>query len=220
MRVCLFAWDSRADQNPSWTNSHDAAVMIRSVLTILYTLALALGLGGASAWLVTDHFPGFSNTTIGQWVGYPISGDGRADPYARARAARTSEVPLGAAEGLVLTAMSDQDGQALRGTCAYRLQGRVPPTRVWTLKIVDGDGRPLVSSPDLPTRSHSRSIIREPDGMFSIVLADQAQPGNWLHLDHEGPVSVVLTLYDTTVIASSALFEVALPTVGRIGCRS
>ena len=194
--------------------------MIRTVLTIAYALALALGLGGASAWLVTDRFAGFSPLTIGQWTGYPKAGAGAADPYARARAARTGDVPLGAAEGLVLTATNDADGAPLRGGCAYLIEGRGPPSRLWTLRMVGIDGEALSSPPGVPTMAHSRSILHDAGGGLRLVLSDRARPGNWLYLRHDGPIRLVLTLYDTTVTASVAFAEVTLPRIGKTGCRT
>lgn len=194
--------------------------MIRTALAITYALTLALGLGGASAWLVTDRFAGFSPLTIGQWTGYPKAGAGTADPYARARAARTGQVPLGAAEGLVLTATHDADGAPLIGTCAYVIEGRDPPSRLWTLTMAGINGEALSSPPGVPTMAHSRSVLREADGRLRLALSDRARPGNWLYLRHDGPIRLVLTLYDTTVTASVALAEVTLPRIGKTGCRT
>lgn len=193
--------------------------MIRAIVTIAYALALAIGLGGASAWLATDRFAGFAPLVIGQWTGYPIPADGTADPYARARAARAGEIPLGTAEGVVLTATEDADGEALRGSCAYLIEGRGLPARLWTLRVAGPDGEALPSPAGVPTMVHSRSILREPDGDFTLVLSERARPGNWLHLRHGGPVRLVLTLYDTTVSASVVLVEVTLPSIREMGCR-
>ena len=194
--------------------------MLRTVLTICYVLAIALGLGGASAWLATERLPGLQPLAIGQWTGFPQAGAGRADPYARARAARTSHVPLGTAEGLVLTASRDANGAPLRGNCTYRIEGRVPPSRLWTLRMVGAQGEALETRPALPSALHSRAVLRQPDGSFRIALADSAQPGNWLSLAHDGPVRLVLTLYDTNVAASVGLADLTLPTIDRVDCRS
>lgn len=192
--------------------------MLRTILTICYVLALALGLGGVSAWLATERLSGLEPLTIGQWTGYPGAGAGRADPYARARASRTSDVPLGTAEGLLLTTGRDAQGAPLRGDCAYLIEGRVPPTRLWTLRVVDAEGRAVQAGPELPASLHSRRILRQADGSFRIALADRARPGNWLHLAEDGPIRLVLTLYDTTVAASVGLADITLPTVRRTRC--
>lgn len=192
--------------------------MFRTVLTISYALVLALGLGGASAWFVTERFAGFAPLSIGQWTGYPQAGAGRADPYARARAARTSDVPLGTAEGLVLTATRDTDRALLSGSCSYRIAGRAPAARLWTLRVAEAGGGEIDLRPDLPADLNSRSVLRGPDGSFRITLAKAAQPGNWLFLEHDGPIRVILTLYDTTAAASVGLADVTLPTVEKVEC--
>lgn len=195
-------------------------IMFRTVLTILYVLALALGLGGASAWYVTERFAGFDPLTIGQWTGSPQAGAGRADPYARARAARTSDVPLGTAEGLVLTATRDTDGAILNGACAYRIAGRAPAARLWTLRMARSGAGTIEGRPDLPSYLSSRGVLREPDGSFRIMLAPDVQPGNWLHPGHDGPIRLILTLYDTTVAANVGLADVTLPVIEKVGCRA
>ena len=68
----------------------------------------------------------------------------------------------------------------------------------------------------------STEVLRAPDGWFSIVLAPDVQPGNWLPSPRAtGPVRLALRLYDTPVAASvGSLDRSSVPAVTRLGCAS
>lgn len=192
--------------------------MLRDLVTILYAMALALGIGSFSAERVTDEFDGFGALTLGQWTAYPDAGTENADPYARARAARTGQLTLGTAEGLRFVAQTDNDGAPIVGQCDYAIEGRVPSSRLWTLRIVDSEGMALDTPAPFAARTHSRAVLRAADRSFTIAVSKAASAGNWMYLDHDGPVQFVLTLYDTTVAGAAALTETGMPAVRRVGC--
>ncbi|MCR9120701.1 MAG: DUF1214 domain-containing protein [Phyllobacteriaceae bacterium] len=194
--------------------------MIRTIVTIAYVLSLAFALGGMSAWAVTERFAGFSALSIGQWTGFPLAGSKDVDPYARAHAARNGGIALGAAEGLAFSAADDTDGTPLVGSCSYVMEGRLPSSRLWTLRIVDQAGRMLDAPLGVASRTHSRALLHDPDGSIRIALSDTAEPGNWLHLDHPGPIRLILTFYDTAITTSTGLVDLTMPDVRRSGCRS
>ena len=66
----------------------------------------------------------------------------------------------------------------------------------------------------------STEVLRDVDGRFSIVLAPDVQPGNWLPMPRAaGPVRLALRLYDTPVAASAGTVErSAVPTISRTEC--
>ena len=84
---------------------------VRILLTCLAGLVLAFGLGLGSAWLTVRSPSPIDAISIGPWQAWPRAGTDEADPYSRARAARTGEVPLGSGEGLSLLARTDSSGQ-------------------------------------------------------------------------------------------------------------
>ena len=194
--------------------------MVRTAFMVIYSLTLAIGLGAYSAWYVTGQFSGFGTLQIGQWHSNPNRGNVNADPYARARDARTGAIGLGQAEGLAFTASYDESGAPLSGRCDYVIEGRVPTNRLWTIRIVDEDMEPLPSGANRPTRTHSRAILHRTGGDFRIAISATIQPGNWLHFDHDGPAHLRLTLYDTTIAAGFSLTERIMPTVRLLGCQS
>ena len=187
---------------------------------VLYALALGAGLGLVSADYATRGGYPFGGVGIGAWTAWPRSGSLGADPYARAIHARRGEIPLAVGEGMLVTSAQDDEGSPLDAACSYRIGGVVPPARAWTL-AVSGRG-PADPARPLPRDSFTSSeILREPDGRFTIVLAPQAQPGNWLPTPREtGPLRLALRLYDTPVAASiGSLDRDTVPAITRLECR-
>ncbi len=193
--------------------------MLRDLLTLVYALAIAVGLGSWSAARVSQNFDGFGALELGVWSAHPDTGTENADPYARARTALTGELTLGPAEGLRFDAATDSAGDALLGQCSYAIEGRVPGNRLWTLRIADEDGRALPSHDGFASRTHSRAILRDSGDAVAVTVSDTIEPGNWLHLDHDGPVRLVLTLYDTALAGATAIADTPMPRVQKIRCR-
>lgn len=186
-----------------------------------YALALGAVLGLASAdWATSGGYP-FGGVQVGAWTAWPRAGAANADPYTRAVNARRGEIPLAVGEGLLLTAAVDDAGQALDATCTYRIGGATPPARAWTITVAGRGPRDPGRAP-LREGFTSTEVLRAPDGWFSIVLAPDVQPGNWLPSPRAtGPVRLALRLYDTPVAASvGSLDRSSVPAVTRLGCAS
>ncbi|HEX2257462.1 MAG TPA: DUF1214 domain-containing protein [Afifellaceae bacterium] len=154
----------------------------------------------------------FETIRIGLWEAMPSAGTEEADPYSRAWLARTGELPLGSGEGLVLTAVHDRDGAPLRGGCAYRLVGRTPPARLWTVAVEGADGEPVEDRPGSQALG-SDAILRSPDGAFTLHLAPEPRPGNWLSSRNTGPIRLVIRLYDTTARTVTGVTTFAMPDI-------
>ncbi|MCJ2144120.1 DUF1214 domain-containing protein [Methylobacterium sp. E-066] len=200
-----------------------ARVWRKSSIAGLAVYALALGgvLGLASAdWATRGGYP-FGGVQVGAWTAWPRAGAANADPYTRAVNARRGEIPLAVGEGLLLTAAVDDQGRALDATCTYRIGGGTPPARAWTLTVA-GRGAREPGRPAVREGFTSTEILRAADGRFSVVLAPEVQPGNWLPSPREsGPVRLALRLYDTPAAASvGSLDRDSVPAITRLGCAS
>jgi hypothetical protein len=84
--------------------------MLRTVFLIAFALAVAIGGGAASAWYMIDRGVAFGAVSVGPWTAFPDRGTPAADPYSRARFARTGDLSLGQAEGIVFSARRDSGG--------------------------------------------------------------------------------------------------------------
>lgn len=192
--------------------------MFRVPLLVAFTLIIAFGGGILSALSMLNASVGFGSIDVAGWRAFPAAQTIEADPYAKAHRAKAGLLLYGAAEALQFTAEQDDKGLALTGTCSYRMSGRTPATRAWTLYAADETGQPLKASPDLPTAQNSQTILRKRDGSFQIVVSRTAKPGNWLAIPDTGSFRLVLTLLDTPAAASTGLSGLVMPVIEQIGC--
>lgn len=190
---------------------------MRFLLSLLLAMAISLVLGIGSAWFMIAA-PRTGTVAVGGWHALPTIDAATADPYVRARVARTGEFGMGAGEGLTFVTDRDDVGRTLDGGCTYVLSGVSPTARLWTLTATDATGRPAHT----PTgRAHldSRNLLRDEHGRFEVVLAATARPGNWLPSPARGDVVLTLRLYDTPITLASDKALPGLPTIERGACR-
>lgn len=188
---------------------------MRLLVELFVTLLIALALGLSSAWyMIAAPRIGLG---VGAWTAVPAVSAEAADPYTRARIARTGEIALGTGEGLVFVAEQDDEGRRLDGRCDYRIVGATPTARLWTLSLVDGSGA-LPTSVTGRTSLTSREILRDADGAFEIAVAATARSGNWLPSAATGAESLMLRLYDTP-LALSPDPDMKMPRIVRETCR-
>ena len=192
--------------------------MLKTLFLTALTLAIAIGGGAASVWLVAERDFAFGTVTIGNWSAYPMRGTPAADPYSKARFSREADLALGYAEGLVFPATRDASGTLLRLECDYRVEGSLPPARFWTLSARDADGHFITLDGAKPPALHSYALMRQPDNTVATTVSRNPVPGNWLAVDGSGAFALVLTLYDTAVASSARIADVELPQVLREGC--
>lgn len=190
--------------------------ILPDVLAVL-AIGAVVGLGGT--WLAVERGAGFGAVRVGPWTAFPRNGSTEADPYARAIVARTGSLPLGLGEGLSFTAVRDSAGRPLVGSCTYRVSGRVPPTRLWTLTLETPSGT-LVANPAQRYGFTSAELVRDADGRFTIAVSPDVQPGNWLPSATGGRIELVLRLYDTPLSGTSTTIDPSrMPRIDQEGCR-
>lgn len=187
---------------------------MRFLVELIATLLIALALGLASAWYMVDA-PRIG-AAVGAWKIVPAISADTADPYTRARIARTGEIAVGAGEGLVFIATEDDRGNGLDGACDWRVSGDTPSARLWTLTVTDARGG-LAASPSGRLAMTSRDVLRDAAGRFEVAVSATARPGNWLPAPEKGPLRFVLRLYDTPLALSPG--AAAVPRITRGDCR-
>lgn len=193
--------------------------MIRfTVLTIL-ALAIAIGGGAGSVWMMLQSEERFDAVSIGHWTAHPDRGTTAANPYSRAAFARQPQLALGTAEGIVFETREDSAGRTLRAACSYRLSGPFPAARFWTLhaRWLDGSLAETAKSNRMPAL-HSRSLLRNEDGSASIAVSSRPASGNWLAIGDNGPFELILTLYDAAITSSSSLSDLEMPALELTAC--
>jgi len=192
--------------------------MLKTVLLTLLTLAIAVGGGAASVWMMLENAPPIGAVGAGPWTAFPDAGTPNADPYSRARFAREGGAPLGRAEGIVFSASRDSARRSLRRNCTYRIEGPMPSARFWTIHAADLSGALL---PPLGRRRpalHSEMILHRQEDALVITVSPEPSPDNWLAISGRGPMQLILTLLDTPLSSGFQLGELALPEILLVGC--
>jgi hypothetical protein len=192
--------------------------VFRVPLIVATALIIAFAGGILSALSMLNASVGFGAIEVAGWRAFPAAQTAAADPYAKAHRAKGGRLLYGSAEGLQFTAARDAQGLTLTGTCSYRMSGRTPATRLWTLYAADADGNPLNAGVELPTAKNSQTVLRRRDGSFDIVISRTAKAGNWLAIPDAGAFQLVLTLLDTPAAASTGLSGLSMPVIEQIGC--
>jgi len=191
-----------------------------SPIRILVVIATAAVLGIGSAWLAVVGGFGFEAIGSGPWTAWPTAGSADADPYVRARIARSGEIPMPAGEGIVFVAREDSDGEALTADCDYHVRGQTPAAQWWTLTVYRDDDLTLMANPAQRYGFVSTGILRAGDGRFDITLSSRARPGNWLPVDpHAGRLRLVFRFYDTPIATGGSVADIAMPAIVKGACR-
>ena len=187
--------------------------MFYRIFLVILSLVIAIGGGTWSVSYILDTFDGFGRLKIGQWEAYPLAGTEEADAYARARAARRGDISLGRTEGLVFQLWRDNRNHPLKSQCTYQLKGFLPETRLFTLYAADHELRAQWIDDKLPTELSSSNVIWNPDGTLSVLISPNAQPRNWLATRGRSEYGLILTLYDTPIVTSTALQKLDMPSL-------
>jgi len=190
---------------------------MRFLIDLGLAIIVAAVIGIGSAWIAVDRGRLFGAVTVGEWTAWPREGSVDADPYSLAMLARTGEVPLGAGEGLSFAAERDASGMPLSGHCSYDVTGNTPAARLWTLTAYDDQGL-LMFNVAHRQGFHSREIVRNADGTFTIVVSAAVESGNWLPIGPVDRFKLVLRLYDTPLTTGSQLASLIFPTIRKVNC--
>lgn len=188
------------------------------LLPLAFTLLVATILGLGVTWFSVTHSRGLDVVRAGAWEGWPRAGTVKADPYARAAFARSGELPLELADGLLFLATTDDAGTPLDGRCETRIVGVLPQARLWTLTVMDQDGHFIPNDAGRYGFTSAEMVYRD-DGTIDVKLSPRARPGNWLPTGARPRLKVALRLYDAPFSFTSASADAAvLPRITREAC--
>ena len=96
-------------------------------------LIVGVALGLAATWAAAILGSMGAGVADGPWGTSLYTGSSEGGPYLRARIAVHGLLALNREETMCYTALTDSDGAVLDGNCTYRLQGRDPPSRWWSI---------------------------------------------------------------------------------------
>ncbi len=188
--------------------------LFRTVVAVL--LGVLLGLAITIRSLDLDS----RGMSAGTWRSTPRDGAGDIDPYALAANSRAGLLPLGIAEGLTFLTTTDDAGRKLEVRCDYVVKGPMPPTRYWTLSILDEKGFPVANAANRYGFT-SAEVLRLGDESATVSVSAKARSGNWLPVERTSDFTLMLRLYDTSLSTTGrpSFESVRMPSVKRIACR-
>ncbi len=190
---------------------------MRFVVHLVAMFAVALAVGFGLSWYALTDGRSVGALEVGPWFAWPDIGAAAPNPYTRAYLARTGQLEMGTAEGIRFVATTDSAGDALERACRYRIEGHTPVATFWTLVPVAPDGSSIARA-DGPPAFNSTRVARREDGIAVLYVSRSIAPLNWLEIAGDGPFSLVLTLYDSSILTGVGSAEAELPNIVREAC--
>lgn len=189
---------------------------MRRALKIAATIAIGIALGLAATWVTAIRGTMSGDVSDGPWSTSLDTGSSEGGPYLRARIAVHGLLALSREETVYYSALRDSDGAGLDGNCSYRLEGRDPPTRWWSITAYGSDDFLIPNEVNLYSVSKN-SVARNADGSFAATLSKDKADGNWIPIA-PGRFNLTFRLYNpgSDVIADPA--HVPLPTIRKGTC--
>ena len=181
-----------------------AVVVTGTVLGLLATLAILMH--GTMGGEVAD----------GPWRTSLETGSVQSGPYLRASVALHGLLALNRSETIYYTAARDGSGALLDGACSYRIEGRDPPTRWWSITAYGADDY-LIPNPANLYSASRQSVHRAGDGRFTVTVARAKAQGDWIPVA-AGRFTLTLRLYNPDPAVAADPAHAALPTIVKEGC--
>jgi hypothetical protein len=187
-------------------------------LFLILSLVAALAGGTMSARMMLDAWPRLGAAQNGPWWLDTATGGPDMTPYDAAIQQTRVRLPAGGSEGSVHFAATDSSGAALTSDCDYELVGAPLVARLFTLRAETLEGVMITAPDPLPSALHSDALVHGASG-FTVAVARDAKPGNWLALRGEGAFKLVLSIYDISVSDGDFGGRLVLPSINRKACR-
>lgn len=183
-------------------------------------LLIAVVGGSLSSWFAVEGGTHINTERIGPWTKWSNAGRPGADPYSRVRFNNRSELVFNADQATRYEATSDSAGRLLHSSCDYVLEGMRVPGAWWSLAVFDAAGR-LIHNPANRYGFNASTIARQVDDNFTIHLARDAKPYNWIPTSRAGRLVIMIEIQPQSGRESIDTDQetVQLPQIRRTGCR-
>lgn len=183
-------------------------------------MTIALVGGSVSSWYAVESGTRFNTERIGPWTKWSNAGRPDADPYSRVRFGKRNELVFSSLQAARYEASIDSDGRVLHSSCDYVLEGLRVPDSWWSLAVFDSSGR-LIGNDAQRYGFNDATVMRQPNGAFTIHLSRDAKPYNWLPTSRAGRLIVVLEVQQNSGAAALQTDQdgTVLPAIRRTGCR-
>jgi hypothetical protein len=183
---------------------------------LIGALALAIGLGLGSAYYAVMSLSGDNVIANGPWTTSLTTGGTDADMYTRDFVALTGLFALNKDETIYFGANGDSAGAPLDGHCTYRIEGRDPDTRWWSVTLYGKDNF-LIPNPSNRYSVSQSNVVRAADGSFVIRISTTEEPNNWIAASPDG-FQITLRLYNPGASVKTNPATAVLPSIVKEAC--
>ncbi len=168
---------------------------VKIILGVLIALILGSGIGFGSAVWAFEGGANSGGVINGPWRTNLAAGSQQADLYTRTWIAVHGLLALNQSETIYYSAYTDDSGQLLSGDSVYRIEGKAPDARWWSITLYGTDD--FLVPNDLNRYSYSgNSVTYDQNGKFTIYIAKTQKPGDWLPLGDQKRFALSLRLYN------------------------
>lgn len=188
----------------------------------LLHVVLALALGLLSAWAVLRSVSGFGQAA-GPWRVSLLAGSPDADLYTRARVAVGGLLALERRETMYYLAQTDSEGRPLRSRCSYRVSGRPPDARWWSVTAYAEDFF-LFEDDQRRYSVNGSTAVLDAQGRFAFVSGPAAPPASnatpalpWLPTPGDRGLLFTLRVYNPAPTLAAAPGALQPPRIERLG---
>lgn len=186
------------------------------VARLIGALILATGLGLGSAYLAVMSLRGEHVINNGPWSTSLATGGTDADMYTRDYIALTGLLALNKNETIYYFADKDSAGAPLDGHCSYRVEGRDPDARWWSITLYGRDNY-LIPSPSNRYSVSKTNVVRGAEDAWVVRLSTVQEPNNWIATSPDG-FQVTLRLYNPGESVRNDPATAPLPAIVKEAC--
>ena len=182
---------------------------------IVAAIILAGGLG--SSRYMVEAGSRLTTARLGPWMTWTSAARPDADPYTRAHFVNAGTLPVSTEVQRTFVARTDGTGDRLHSSCEYLVEGRLPKAEWWSIAVFDERGKLIANAADRYAFT-GQTVALASAGNFSISLAREARPGNWLPTGGAGRLALVLNIADNRAVfhlVPQSLYFIQFGAVGR-----
>lgn len=190
---------------------------MKFVLSLVASIVAAVVVGLGSAYFaVQSAMPAGSVVKNGPWSANLAAGGTNADNYTRTAVAIAGLLALNKDETIYYGTTEDSAGEPFDPKCAYRIEGRDPEARWWSITAYAKDHF-LIDHPSKRYSVSKTSVVRAADGGFVIRVSTAQAEQNWIAASPDG-FQLTLRLYNPGASVRDDPAGVALPTITKEAC--
>jgi hypothetical protein len=189
---------------------------VKIVLGALVAIILGSAIGIGSTFLTVKIGAAIGGVKNGPWRTNLSIGSREANMYTRAVVAVHGLFALNHSETIYYSAMGDDSGQSFSGDNVYRIEGKAPEARWWSITAYGADDFLIPNEQNLYSYS-SKSVMYDRNGKFTIYVSKNQKPGNWLPLGNQKKFVLSLRLYNPGESIRKNPATVSLPHIFKEG---